>query len=904
MKKNNILPFLIFICVSCAVESPNLVLKGVQTEEALLFLEKYKKEKKNKKQFEHYIKHLFSNYAPGFNWSQYWFGIKERALYQGLEARELNQLLSLNKVSCRTEDWSSFANLLLAIAKSDPTKLLFSKQLTDTHRECAIWLSNSMFKSIVQFLSEKRKETEGERLSKAQEDISNKSATEKYIYTEELQKLLINEWSRKYGTRSWSDILTVVDRNFWKDARWISYQSEDKEYLQKTLEMEWSEYQSIENLIQDIFLLFKQKNNMKEIIELAKYKKYFSIPKILNWSVLWESILLQYSKKPENKNVDALLSLYTFSCEEKDFFSYAQLVKDWGVSHYELIALEFCVGITNTPINKAQKKPENDQKVLISTSYFMYEQLEMLLKNRSGSKSVQNIIILLSVYEREKYKRSLDEWKNLINYFSEDDWLNIMHILRSRHDRSSISRILDMHHYIYQGGIPFLSRDIMMILISEEESILNLVDEYGYESTYINNPDTLKLFWSAIKNTIDQTKAFEGIKQSSEDKCDYQYVSSLFQFFSKLDKTQLLFDYFYFEKCADFVSDFREQEWERIIQFIHRDDTIKKIQGGSVFSQLSTDEKIDFVWWIAHVLSFYNTSSDVEKLYSQRMVSKISDSNWKHILVIMLESLKESEFKKNADLFQVTVAKVKAVYVDVIDIALCDFFNQDNRYFDIQKYNPIFILNILDQINWSQFVHRFKLSIRSSRRVMSNACFSFVSQKKFNTLLFILAHSLFKSINSLEEVSEDQYINQILEKTNQIVTLFMKAKSFKGKGSTYYKTGKFFTFISGTPKYNPETKYMSDSALYFYFAALFLYEFYTNISQIDNLTFILNNLWEENAPVNTFDEMYRIWIVSFLQDLEELRGDEQAEWEKKLHSLLKQLSLSQKISNDVVSVSQ
>ena len=132
----------------------------------------------------------------------------------------------------------------------------------------------------------------------------------------------------------------------------------------------------------------------------------------------------------------------------------------------------------------------------------------------------------------------------------------------------------------------------------------------------------------------------------------------------------------------------------------------------------------------------------------------------------------------------------------------------------------------------------------------------------------------------------------------------MKAKNFKGKGSTYYKTGKFFTFISGTPKYNPETKYMSDSALYFYFAALFLYEFYTNISQIDNLTFILNNLWEENAPVNTFDEMYRIWIVSFLQDLEELKGDEQAEWEKKLHSLLKQLSLSQKISNDVVSVSQ
>ena len=73
-------------------------------------------------------------------------------------------------------------------------------------------------------------------------------------------------------------------------------------------------------------------------------------------------------------------------------------------------------------------------------------------------------------------------------------------------------------------------------------------------------------------------------------------------------------------------------------------------------------------------------------------------------------------------------------------------------------------MNILDQINWSQFVHRFKLNIRSSRRVVSNACFSFVSQQKFNTLLFILAHSLFKSINSLEEVSEDQYINQIWKK--------------------------------------------------------------------------------------------------------------------------------------------
>ena len=135
--------------------------------------------------------------APGFEWDQYWSEIEEKKLYTNLEEKKLNQLLSLNKISCEDKNWIAFSNLILQIAKSDSEKLLFSEHLTQLQRTCSTWLPNPAFKSILQFLSEKRMEQEAEKIAEEKQAyLENReeslallqekgveSEEKKYIYT-------------------------------------------------------------------------------------------------------------------------------------------------------------------------------------------------------------------------------------------------------------------------------------------------------------------------------------------------------------------------------------------------------------------------------------------------------------------------------------------------------------------------------------------------------------------------------------------------------------------------------------------------------------------------------------------------------------------------------------------------
>ncbi len=151
-----------------------------------------------------------------------------------------------------------------------------------------------------------------------------------YPYTEELLKLLVAEWSEKRDSRDWPGILSAVDSGLYSDVRYISYEKENWRTVRKALEMEWDTRRSINRLDQDIFWMFEKENKMADIIQAGGYGVYFS--GLVGHSSLWEKILLEYPVKPDNGNVDTLLSLY--SCEKTALPSYSALVEGWGVPDY------------------------------------------------------------------------------------------------------------------------------------------------------------------------------------------------------------------------------------------------------------------------------------------------------------------------------------------------------------------------------------------------------------------------------------------------------------------------------------------------------------------------------------------------------------------------------------------
>ena len=187
MKTKTLLIFIFnaLLLVSCTVESPDFVVQGVRTNEALLFMKKFHKGEKSQIQFWHYVKHLRTNHVPGFSWEQYWSGIKKNQLYKNLTPWELSQLFSLKEISCRPENGIAFSELLLQITHSDPKKMILESQLTrqlnHLQRVCSTRLPDSVFKSIALFLSEKRSEKEIQKLKKAKNQLKKQNRQKKQI---------------------------------------------------------------------------------------------------------------------------------------------------------------------------------------------------------------------------------------------------------------------------------------------------------------------------------------------------------------------------------------------------------------------------------------------------------------------------------------------------------------------------------------------------------------------------------------------------------------------------------------------------------------------------------------------------------------------------------------------------
>lgn len=606
--------FIGFFLISCRVTAPDLVIIGVQTQEALSFLEQYQQGVKKEGEFDVYLNQLRANYSPGFEWDQYWFGIKQKKLYEKLKDKELEQLFSLNKISCEHKNWSAFSKLLLEIAESDPGKLLFSKYLTDLRRTCFTWLPNPDFKAILKFLSDKRDEEEWKNIGeehkayfKSRENDSNfekdpepQKTTQKHIYTEELKKVLIDERRRRHTARDWNDVLEAVDRTFWADARWLSYQSKNRDDLRDLLEMEWKTYKYIRHGLKiDVLLMFEEENKMEDIIRQARYKNYFSNEKRrdMDWEALWKSISRQYPKKPDNGNVDALLSLYEYSsCQDKEELSnYVQVANQWEQSSYIQLLQDFCEnlrkkqlrdfvgasGIRNLTemakelyakmLGKATEDAERageevrkamTEKVLEEMKSAKYRLLDeslsappkkiklpnveaaMTVETR-GFRTLEEAQRVLSAYKKEQYDHPKEKWGALLDkHFSERDWLFVMRSLRIKKDHLSLSAILDMHYYIY-GKISFLERDIKNILIYEDISLKQISDQYGYSSKYLDAPEIQDLFWKKIKSSLEENP--EALRRAvlvyEEGKSDHrakEWAELLEKYFSEEDWLNLM----------------------------------------------------------------------------------------------------------------------------------------------------------------------------------------------------------------------------------------------------------------------------------------------------------------------------------------------------------------------------
>ena len=535
----------------CTVKSPDIIVQGSSPQDALLFLENYQKGERDKKQLGHYTKHLRENHAPGFDWPIYWSEITKRKLYQNLDRQELDQALSLVETDCSEKNLAAYAELLLQIARSDGEKLLFSQEISRLRQSCGALPQNS-FKSIVGFLSQKRGELEKAKIGAEKKlaqssKIPAQAAAEKkpdFIYTSELQKVLVGEWAAGANIRSWGDILETVDRDFWGEARLLNHQSGDRRHLADTLKMERAALGSVaaKSLNPDIFLMLKTDKKMSALVKGANYRDYFSRPRSVDWAALWRNMAAAYPENPKNGNADSLLSLYKFSsCHRDSLGSYIKLAEKWGFSSYAQAAKVFCAEKDRKEVQAAYKiedflgMAKNVALDVFEEIFQKYEsanqsRLDLLDKALNGegeiagaledsfavtnlpySKVIKNAFFVLWTYGEEKDKHPHKEyWKGLVErHFSQKDWLNLMSVFRSQYDRINIEKVLAMHHYIYGGKVPFLAADIQAVLADGYVSAAEMESRYGYEKAYLAAPDIQKLiqesFWAGLEKSLKKT---------------------------------------------------------------------------------------------------------------------------------------------------------------------------------------------------------------------------------------------------------------------------------------------------------------------------------------------------------------------------------------------------------------
>ena len=907
------------LLTGCHIASPEFVVQGVNLKSAIHSLSEIQK-KGEKNKLGHYVAHLRSNHAPGFAWDQYWKEVKNKNLYQNLTDSELSMLFSLNDVSCQSENMDSWADLLLEIAQSDSQKIqIIHPELKRIRKACSKAISDPAFKSIVWFFALERAKLENpqiqQAIKKAQSDSPavaknttptnaspsttkkpsfNNSPTSKaspkatflvqFPYTEELQNILLEEWTMEPKNRAWNDILSAVDRGFWSDIRWINWQQNNTPYLKNTLQMEWHFYQSINHIEQDLMWLFKNKNKMDDLLALFDYEKYLTSFGTINWPSFVQNLSVQFPKHPQNGNTQALISLFSKSCQARDFPPFSQLLGQWGIS--KLPNPIFCLnkeGGGGTQVNATPTIPAT--KELVNQTLLQLSPLD-------------SVMYLLSLYEEEKHTRPLSDWKIFLESFSEENWLKAMHLLRKNKDRQNITLVLDIHARVYQNHIPFLSKDIVAVMQSEKESIYDML-ENGYNLSYMNHPDTLKTFWQQISQTpkkvVDKVQLktnSQTVPQNNPHFCSYSYVQNLYQFFAESDKTHLLLNQFRFDRCANFITDFRKKEWRKLTyQFKIQKEWDSSKEG---LIPVMSDSQSKLVWWMARVLSLphsltlsttnkaeegdawkahvfntpYTEWVETNKDFIQSAVLEMNTSEWTYFFQVMIADLKNPQFETNHHLFSYTSFLSHIHYPLAIEQAICRFFAEPNSHLVTQEYHPPFIWNLFLQVAGSK------------TNPTEEVCSNLVSPEKINTLLFVLSRGIFANL-SATNTSTQIYIEQVKKQADHLVSLFKYVRGFDDSQLTHQDylnspLSSLRSFYTNKPLINLRSLYtgddydfgkgyLSNQAFIFYFSGLILEKLKAgakNSQELKNRMAIYRATGM--APENPFDFAHREHLQDFL----------------------------------------
>ncbi len=885
-----------FLLAGCSVASPDFIVKGMKVESALHSLREIQADEDNEEKedkLSHYVGHLRDNHAPGFAWDQYWKAVNDQALYKNMTERELSQLFSLNDVSCRPENRDSFASLLLETVKADSQKVsLIRPELKRLRTACSASLSDPSFKSLVWFLARERAKEEAgqiqlakeQALSPAQPESGPAESSRPYTYTEELQAVLLEEWQVQ-SSRAWSDILTVVDKAFWSDVRWLNLYQGNTEYLKQTLSLEWSAYQSISHPEQDLLLLFSEKKALADRMALFGYEKYLSVPGALDWPSLTTALLQHYPGPPENGNVKTLVSLFSRSCQARDFPPFSRLMKQWNIA--ERPDPGFCLsGRTSAQAPAgdqtgptAPQAPAGDHQTSPTPSSVSAESLQQMF---SHLPVLDSVMYLLSLYEKEKHLRPRAEWESLLTGFSKKDHVEVMALLREKHDRQNIMRVLDMHAQVFRGEVPFLAEDIFSVMLSEEESIYSMMKK-GYSPSYMNHPHVREHFWRRVQGQEQENEPEEMAEWGNRsERCDYAYVRKLYRFFSESGKQDLLLEQFRFDRCTQFISEFRETEWNKlVVQFRMRGFT----PADSADQETQNDS--DLIWWMARVLSLpYSLDLSIrgsvdkgeewliqmfaipyedfmeENVSVQEAISQLNPYEWNEFFKVMINSLKSPRFQAYEPIFHYVSDMSRMVYPLSFQQAVCGFFAHRNSHKLVGQYHPSFIWGLFHPVDWSQFSHK-----GGRNKKIGSVCSDLVSPKRINALLFALSRSIFDGL-SAKGVPADIYAEQVKRQADQLIVLFDRVRPFDDRNSTAYRVrnslSNLRTLYTGD-EYDMEKGYISDEALMFYFSGLIAQKLQSVAKSDQELKQILRHYQETGpAPLNPFDEVSRERVRDFL----------------------------------------
>ena len=834
MKINISLVILLLISVSCVEPPLQFVKEGVQTREAILFLEQLEGTKWSQELFSDHIKKLNSSVAVDFDWATYWNEVREKQLYKKLDKSQLESVLQLSGLSCESSDWSAFANLLLQLAKINKNNLYFRYYLTGSNKTCPTFLPDEILEEVINFLAKKRDETEvdlfTEQRAKEQASSKDKNDLTKYPYTEELYGVLEDEWNAKKQGRAWGDILDVVNRLFWSDVRWMFYHTGNFDSIKTTLEMELNVYHSITDLDQDVLLMFPDKE-MKNIMDLVGYEEYFKEKGLMEWGSVWRQIANQYSSKPDNDNNTLLLSFYKYSCEKEELDYYMQLLRKWDVvDQYRTVVERECEQIIRITQQITQYI---DTAGLPADGAFplSIEELGDMLKATKGNRSIDDLIRLLNFYDRFKINYSISVWQTLLtDQFSMENWLYFMRVLRGNYDKSIIRRVMDMHQYIYQGYIPFLSMDVFSILTREDVLLSSLVKEYNYSEAQLESPDFIDQFWFIVNENASQilsAKArWNNLLEYGSHFCNQIYLNKMVSFFNDNNQERLLLDNFPFNNCPNYFMDTHFKE-----DFVN--SVVTKIRQGE-------NQDPELYWDLVRSFSLYTSANSIEDLQNTA-IFKMNEVEWERVFNITIATLREPAYKYHSAFLKRAMDLIGTVYKTAVDSAICQqVLSSPDSHKTISEYEPEFVMYLLNQIQWDN----------------SNSYCSDLDEERLNMLMFIIANYLFSSVE--DHLGTTDYVLSIWSQAVRAVNIMEKVYS----SSTPWGSMLGSYFISKPDLVNGK---IGHRAFQYYFSYMILSYLSDKTSLLSAMEILKKRIWEQSDS-NTYHSSYEEILEDSVED--------------------------------------